>query len=127
MTGKEQAKLVRDPFYKDYAAKWDGRKPYVDSGVVKNWKAGDEYPESAIGEAIKNLTIFSEWFSEHGLRSDSNTCSDKLIFYPGMFLTPDYMTKRAAAPSIGNVLLSTYWGGPDFTLPSKLMTIPMSV
>ena len=112
--------MVRDPFYKDYAAKWDGRKPFVDASVVDNWKVGDGYPESAIHEAIKNLTIFSTWFAEHGLRSNPNTCSDKLFFYPSMFLTPDYIAKRAAAPSIGNIELSTYWDGPDFTLPSKL-------
>jgi hypothetical protein len=73
LTAKEQANLVRNLFYKDYAAAHGGRKAFVEPAVLAGWKFGDTYPDSAIAEAVKNITIFADWFAEHGLKPDPDT------------------------------------------------------
>lgn len=47
LISKEQTKNVRDPFYKDYAAIHDGRRPFVDPvPLVRNLQAYDNCLQS---------------------------------------------------------------------------------
>ena len=83
----------------------------------------DKYPETAIPEAKKNITIFADWFAQHGLTADPDTCSDSIMFYIGSQALPDYRTdlpdKPTPAPGYGPSRVSSFWGGPDHSLPSK--------
>ncbi|KAJ6445283.1 hypothetical protein O9K51_00042 [Purpureocillium lavendulum] len=66
LTTKEQTKLVRDPFYKDYAAAHGGRRPFVDPVPLARWAWGDSQPESVLADAAHNKTLFMEWFNNEG-------------------------------------------------------------
>ena len=83
LIAKEQIELVRDPFYDQYAAVHDGRKPFVDPAPLVRWAFGDSYPDSALTDAVNNKTIYQQWFSTHVLLNDSTTCSDSLLLYVG--------------------------------------------
>ena len=56
---KQQAQLVRDPFYADYGAIHDGRLPFVDPSPLTRWTWGDTYPDSSLDEALYNKTLSS--------------------------------------------------------------------
>ncbi|RJE22499.1 Glutamyl-tRNAGln amidotransferase [Aspergillus sclerotialis] len=80
---KEQTRLVRDPFYEDYAATHDGRLPFVDPAPLTRWSWGDTQPASALDNAIANKTLFMNWFNEKIIppSSDPRTCSSSFILH----------------------------------------------
>jgi hypothetical protein len=111
LISKEQTKNVRNPFYADYAAVHDGRLPFVDPvplvsrhcilytkdvpfehdsiadmccTMKARWKFGDSLPASELDVAVKNKTLFKNWWETHVLPpavNDSATCSESLILY----------------------------------------------
>ena len=80
---KQQARLVRDPFYEDYGAVHDGRLPFVDPSPLIRWTWGDTYPDSALDEALYNKTLFKDWFNSNVLTPDPVTCSNAFLMYVG--------------------------------------------
>jgi Amidase len=80
---KQQTALVRDPFYADYAAIHDGRKPFVDPSPLVRWSFGDTYPTSALDEAFNNKTVWMNWFNSNILVPDPVTCSNAFMLYVG--------------------------------------------
>jgi hypothetical protein len=80
---KEQTALVRGPFYRDYAAVHDGRLPFVDPAPLARWAYGDSLPASALDDAIRNKTLFMDWFNTEILPpvSDTAQCSSALMLY----------------------------------------------
>ncbi|KAF2726247.1 amidase signature enzyme [Polychaeton citri CBS 116435] len=126
---KEQARLVRDPFYEDYAAKYDGRRPFINPAPLARWAFGDAFPPSATDEALQNKTIFADWFSSHVLSPPNSTanstasCTNRFLLYPGSgsSASPDYRNEYIEPPTapVGMSIsrVSPYWGGPDFVLP----------
>jgi len=83
LISKEQIKLVRNPFYADYAAVHDGRRPFVDPAPLVRWAYGDSLPDSALADAVANKTVFMDWWAAHVTKNDSTTCSDSLVLYVG--------------------------------------------
>ena len=83
LISKEQTKLLRDPFYADYASFHDGRRPFVDPVPLVRWAFGDSYPTSTLTDAINNKTIFMNWWNSNVLKNDSTTCSNSLLLYVG--------------------------------------------
>ncbi|KAF7342185.1 Amidase 1 [Mycena venus] len=83
--GKEQTALVRDPFYADYAAIHDGRRPFVDPTPLARWAFGDSLSDSALDDAIFNKTLFMDWFNTQILPpiNDPVQCSSGLLLYIG--------------------------------------------
>lgn len=57
LISKEQIALVREPFYRDYAAVHDGRLPFVDPAPIARWGYGDSLPASALDDAIVRKTL----------------------------------------------------------------------
>lgn len=88
LISKEQTKLVRKPFYADYAAVHDGRIPFVDPAPLVRWAFGDSYPASALTDAVNNKTLFRNWFQETVVKSAPETCSDSLFIYVGSTADP---------------------------------------
>lgn len=78
---KQQTALVRDPFYADYAAANDGRRPFVNPAPATRWAYGDTLSPSALDEALYNKTLFQDWFNENILISDPVTCSNAFLVY----------------------------------------------
>ncbi|GAB1311464.1 hypothetical protein MFIFM68171_01674 [Madurella fahalii] len=107
---KEQASLVRDPFYRDYAAAHQSRRPFVNPVPLARWAHGDSLPPAALSQAYAAKSAFMAWFNTHILppsttppptpaprlpNSDStaaaavtapptirSTCSSSLVLYP---------------------------------------------
>ncbi|KAH9827402.1 Amidase [Teratosphaeria destructans] len=121
LTSKEQIRLVRDPFYSDYAAKHDGRRPFVAPSSLTRWKFGDAYPSTVLDQARANRTLFADWFGRRVLVADEETCSDSLLFYIGSKAYVYYRNQYNGPPDvpygfeIGKV--SPFWGGPDYVVP----------
>ncbi|KAL8940250.1 MAG: hypothetical protein Q9216_002904 [Gyalolechia sp. 2 TL-2023] len=117
---KQQTRLVRDPFYADYAAVYDGRRPFVDPAPLVRWAFGDTQPESALTEAQANKTIFMDWFNSNILRNDSRTCSDSLLLYSGG-LNIQYRNLYNPPPRVpfgfSNSRISVFSEVPDVVVP----------
>lgn len=121
LIAKEQTKNVRDPFYADYAAAHDGRRPFVDPVPLVRWAFGDSYPASELDVAEANRTLFGEWFADQILPPDATTCSASLLLYVGTDATTNYRNTYFPAPraplGFSFTYVSPFWGGPDFALP----------
>ncbi|KAI5359507.1 putative amidase [Septoria linicola] len=122
LIAQRQTALVRDPFFADYAAIHDGRRPFIDPAPLVRWTWGDSYPNATVDIANANRTIFADWVSSNVLVADEKTCSDSLLLYVGSQASVDYRNEYEGAPSppvgggiIGRV--SPFWGGPDFVVP----------
>lgn len=125
---KQQTRLVRDPFYADYAAVYDGRRPFVDPVPLVRWAFGDSYPDTALAEANANRTTFADWFDSEVLIPDDKTCSDSLLFYVGSQADVSYRNEYVEPPSVpfgfGLSRVSPFWGGPDFVVPRMYRALP---
>jgi Amidase len=80
---KQQTRLVRDPFYADYAAVHDGRRPFVDPAPLVRWAYADSIPDAALDEALHNKTIYMNWFQSNVLVPNPITCSNAFLLYIG--------------------------------------------
>ena len=94
----DQYRSLSLPFYADYAAKHDGRRPFVNPGPLLRWAWGQNNGgDAAYGEALKNKTIFKDWWESDGYgKADDKTCSEVSI---------SILTARVK-PSIGIPILS---------------------
>ncbi|WPB04145.1 uncharacterized protein RHO25_008789 [Cercospora beticola] len=122
LIAKRQASLIRDPFFADYAAAHDGRRPFIDPAPLVRWTWGDSLLETAVEEANANRTLFADWFSDHVLVPNKQTCSDSLLLYVGSQATVNYRNEYQDPPTVplgGNIIsrASPFWGGPDFVVP----------
>jgi hypothetical protein len=123
LISQEQTRLVRDPFYADYAAAHDGRRPFIDPVPLVRWGFGDSYPPTEVDVADANRTIFADWVASEVLVPDEATCSDSLLFYVGSQASVNYRNQYSGPPGVptgfGISRVSPFWGGPDFVVPSK--------
>lgn len=97
---QEQTKLVRAPFYADYAAAHDGRRPFVDPAPLVRWAFGDSYPPSEVDVANANRTIFADWFNSEVLVPDAETCSNSFLFYIGSEADVNYRNQYSGPPKV---------------------------
>lgn len=95
---KEQIELVREPFYADYAAAHGGRRPFVNPVPLSRWAWGDSVPDSWHADAVRNKTIFMDWFNDEILpqSSDKTQCTESIILYPGSTGNPSPRNKYSA-------------------------------
>lgn len=118
---QQQVKRIRDPFYADYAAANDGRLPFINPAPLARWAFGETFPPTQLAEENRKRSIFSAWFSTEVLAADAETCSNGFLFYVGSQATVKYRNAYRGAPKPptgwNHAMMSTFWGGPDFTLP----------
>ncbi|KAK2741669.1 glutamyl-tRNA amidotransferase [Colletotrichum kahawae] len=120
---KEQTALVRDPFYADYAAAHDGRRPFVNPGPLARWAWGDTQPASALDDAKANKTLFMDWFNTEVLAPvDESSCSSGFLLYVGSGGIASPRNEYLEAPStpplgFSNGRLSVFSGAPDHVFP----------
>ncbi|KAH7113624.1 glutamyl-tRNA amidotransferase [Dactylonectria macrodidyma] len=120
LISQRQAKLVRDPFYTDYARLHDGRQPFINPVPLARWAYGDSLPQHALAESLRNKTIFKNWFHGQVLRPDPETCSTSILAY----ITPpmtQYRNSYRSAPAIPFGFATSYWSvmgeTPDVVIP----------
>jgi hypothetical protein len=51
-------------------------------------------------EGVNNKTIFMEWWNSEVIKTDPETCSERLLFYPGTSATPNYRNVYLKPPVI---------------------------
>lgn len=118
---KEQTRLVRDPFYADYAARYGGRRPFVNPVPLSRWSyAANTSVTVAQAEADKDA--FAAWLARDVLPPSPETCSRTLLLYPGGRGTPSYRNVyRAQVPGVpfgfSSGRVSVFGGGPDVVFP----------
>jgi hypothetical protein len=118
---QQQTPLVRDPFYADYAAAHDGRRPFIDPVPLVRWAFGDNTTET-VDRALANKTEFMSWFNTSVLAPHPVTCSDSLLVYVGTDAsTPDYRNVYLRDPrpptGFGTNSLSGFSEAPDYVVP----------
>ncbi|KAG7427769.1 Amidase 1 [Fusarium oxysporum f. sp. raphani] len=126
ISAKQQTLLVRDPFFKDYAAAYDGRVPFVNPSTHGSWSWSDTLP-SLLDEAVANKTIFKSWWDEVMLPKNAETCSESLMIYTFKNATPEYRSDYGSAMGSGGLVgvllglnigfISPMAGNPDFSIP----------
>ncbi|KAI8245846.1 Amidase 1 [Colletotrichum sp. SAR 10_99] len=119
---KEQTALVRDPFYADYAAAHDGRRPFVNPVPLARWAWGDTQPASALDDAKANKTLFMDWFNTAVLAPTPSSCSSGFLLYVGSAGNASPRNAYLEAPStpplgFSNGRLSVFSGAPDHVFP----------
>lgn len=84
LTSVGQYRSLALPFYADYAAKNNGRRPFINPGPLKRWQWGQNNGGSdAYDVALNNKTIFREWWGSEGYgKVDPQTCSEGIYLYP---------------------------------------------
>lgn len=117
---KQQVGLVREPFYADYAAKHDGRRPFVNPVPLARWGWGDSQA-ATINEAIANKTTFMTWARNTFLAPSAQTCSESLVMYVGSTARTSYRNVYLSEPGIpfgfGAPRISIMSEVPDFVVP----------
>ncbi|PHH86792.1 hypothetical protein CDD83_9749 [Cordyceps sp. RAO-2017] len=120
LSAKQQARLVRDPFFADYAAAHDGRLPFVNPAPLKRWAFGESSP-STIEEAVANKTQFMDWFNREVLTRDPASCSKQLLVYVPRRPAPKYRDTYLAGPALPQPFstsrLSVLSEAPDMVVP----------
>lgn len=97
---QEQTRLLREPFYADYAAAHNGRRPFVDPAPLVRWAFGDAYPPTEVDVANANRTLFADWFASEVLVADNATCSNSLVFYIGSEADVNYRNQYTGPPEV---------------------------
>lgn len=99
---KEQTSLVRDPFYADYAAIHDGRRPFVNPVPLLRWGYGDTLSEADYEAAKRNKTVFMDWFNSEILPPVDNPaqCSSGFVLYLGSQGGGNPRNRYGSAPGV---------------------------
>ncbi|KAI8261175.1 Amidase 1 [Colletotrichum sp. SAR 10_98] len=123
LISRRQTELIRDPFYADYGRLHDGRLPFVNPVPLARWAYGDSLPESAAEDAVRNMTLFKDWFRDVVLKPDNRTCSSSIIAYASPPVT-QYRNVYRSPPTIpfgfATSYLSVFAGVPDLVIPDLL-------
>ncbi|KAH6991375.1 glutamyl-tRNA amidotransferase [Ilyonectria sp. MPI-CAGE-AT-0026] len=120
---KDQTKLLRDPFYKDYAAAHDGRRPFIDPVPLARWAWADTQPNSILDDAVTNKALFMNWFNEKILPTDHDplTCSSGFLLHidsTGGFSSRNHYLDPAGLPfGFSNGGISIFSETPDSVFP----------
>ncbi|KAJ5342597.1 hypothetical protein N7541_011721 [Penicillium brevicompactum] len=120
----DQYRSLSLPFYEDYAAKHEGRRPFVNPGPLARWAWGQENGgDAAYDEALKNKTVFKDWWETKGFgKADDTTCSEGIYIYPYSRGETQYRNAYFSAPSappmgFSDGRIAVLAGAPDLVVP----------
>ncbi|KAJ3037698.1 hypothetical protein HDV00_001420 [Rhizophlyctis rosea] len=120
----DQIRQLADPFYADYAAKHDGRQPFINPVPLSRWAYGRQQlalNPNAYDVAIQNKTIYMDWWNSNVSKYDSKTCSDSLFLYPqsaaGTSYRNRYGTLPGAPTGFSTGRISVFTEIPDYVIP----------
>ncbi|KAK1977722.1 amidase signature domain-containing protein [Colletotrichum cereale] len=120
----DQWQQLGKPFFQDYAAKFDGRQPYVNPGPLARWQWGQAYAtDDVYDEALRNISTFKSWYETAGYgRHDAESCSEALYIYPWSVGRPSYRDtylEARSTPPFGfeDSSVSIMAGTPEVVVP----------
>lgn len=121
ISAREQAHLLRDPFYQDYKASHDGRNPHINPAPRQRWNLSDTSSTQTVEAAYKNQTMFSNWFQEVILPLNKDTCSESILIYIPRVPSPKYRDNYLAGPALPSAFstsrIAVLAGIPDIVVP----------
>jgi hypothetical protein len=124
LIAQQQYSLFTLPFYADYAAAHDGRRPFIDPVPLIRWGFGqNNVSADASVQALQNKTVFMDWWSSNVVLPSEETCSDSVLIYVGSDGSPNYRNEYFSAPGpptgFGLSRVSPFTEVPDFVFPSE--------
>jgi len=78
------------PFYADYAAAHDGRRPFIDPVPLERWAYHQTLPGNAAEEADSRRKTFRDWWAKEVNPRNNYTCSESLVLLPAFAGGPIY-------------------------------------
>ena len=124
LTAVDQYNRLAKPFYSDYAAVHDGRRPFINPGPRFRWQWGqDRGGDAAYEVALRNMTIFREWWETLGFgQPDKASCSESLVvsmFSSGEVDYRDEYYASTVPPPVGwsTLYASVMAGTPEVVVP----------
>jgi len=90
LISQQQYRLFTLPFYSDYAAAHDGRRPFINPVPLTRWAYGQSFPATAEQQALANKTVFTEWWNSNVVLESEESCSESILLYPGAAGNPNY-------------------------------------
>ncbi|KUL83158.1 hypothetical protein ZTR_10119 [Talaromyces verruculosus] len=96
-------------FFNDYAAKHDGRTPFMNPSAGGRWILGQRLGQAQFDIAWNNKTIFADWWnSDDGFGAKSTeTCSQAIYTYPNSVGAVSYRNQYLGPPML------PFWGFSD--------------
>lgn len=120
ITAGQQARLVRDSFFSDYAAVNDERLPFVNPSPLARWAVADN-ASTTIEDANGRRIQFRDWLDNRILHADEHTCSEYLMVYLPREPKPKYRNTYLAGvtppASFSTSRISVLGEIPDFVVP----------
>ncbi|KAG4431241.1 hypothetical protein IFR05_013282 [Cadophora sp. M221] len=121
LISRQQYRLFTLPFYSDYAAAHDGRRPFINPVPLVRWAYGQSLPASVETQALANKTTFTNWWNSNVVLKSAESCSDSILLYPGAIGTPTYRNVYKAAPIVSTGFsisrVAHFTGVPDIVYP----------
>lgn len=121
----EQTRLVRDSFYEAYAAKFEGRRPFINPSTRQIWNWSD-VEKPSLGDALTKKATFKEWWNGNVILPDPQSCSDSLVIYSGadaLGVAGSPSDRDILSPFsglvkglLGGLFISPFAEGPDFAI-----------
>jgi hypothetical protein len=93
---KNQYHKVIEPFYEDYAAANDGRKPFINPYPAARFKTQINETDEEVQESYERFTYFRDWFGREVVKTDEDSCSESLFLLP-MFTGDPVSSTRTTA------------------------------
>ncbi|KAH9229839.1 hypothetical protein K456DRAFT_1728128 [Colletotrichum gloeosporioides 23] len=120
----DQWQLHGQSFFEDYAARYDGRQPYINPGPLARWQWGQLHAtDDVYAQALRNISIFKSWYETEGYgRKNAKTCSEGLYIYPWSIGEPSYRDQYFQArttPPLGfdDSSVPVMAGAPEVVVP----------
>ncbi|KUJ09500.1 putative Glutamyl-tRNA amidotransferase subunit A [Mollisia scopiformis] len=122
LIAQQQYSLFTLPFYADYAAAHDGKRPFVDPAPLIRWAYGqNNVSADATTQALQNKTVFMDWWSTEVITPSVESCSDSILLYVGSDATPNYrnLYRNSPVPPTGFSIsrVSNFAEVPDMVFP----------
>ncbi|WYZ33900.1 hypothetical protein EsH8_I_000176 [Colletotrichum jinshuiense] len=120
----DQWQKLGQSFFEDYAARFDGRQPYINPGPLARWQWGQVHAtEDVYAEALHNISTFKNWYETQGYgRKDPESCSEGLYIYPWSVGEPSYRDvyiEARTTPPLGfdDSSVPVMAGAPEVVVP----------
>ncbi|KAI3538737.1 hypothetical protein CABS03_01817 [Colletotrichum abscissum] len=120
----DQWQELGKPFFEDYAAKFDGRQPYINPGPLARWQWGQVHStEEVYAQGLHNISLFRSWYETEGFgRHDPESCSEGLYIYPWSVGQPSYRDvyiQARTTPPLGfdDSSVPVMAGAPEVVVP----------
>lgn len=94
LISQQQYSLLTLPFYSDYAAAHDGKRPFVDPSPLIRWAFGqNDVAPDASSTYLSHAAVFRKWWEEKVIIPTEESCSESILLYIGSAGSPSYRNR----------------------------------